>query len=337
MKKILVALLLWVLIVAAAPAGADIAAHFIDVGQADAALIVCGDAAMLIDGGKPADSRLIVAYLLEQGVERLDFVVASHAHEDHVGGLAGALARYPAGTVLAPVDTYDSKAFRDFAKYAERQGGGITIPRAGDVFGLGGATVEVLGPVGQRPSDNDASIVLRITYGDTAFLFTGDMEWDAEHDLLDAGREIGAQVLKVSHHGSDTSTAYRFLREVMPSVAVISVGARNGYGLPAEAVLSRLRDAGVTVYRTDMHGHIVIRSDGAHIEIETQKNASLQTNPTASGTPVETEAAYIGNKNSKKFHRTSCHTLPAEKNRVLFGSREEAVQSGHSPCGNCKP
>ena len=154
--------------------GSTLAVHFIDVGQADSALLVCGDDAMLIDGGNVADSSLVVSYLDQQGIDQLDYVVCTHAHEDHVGGLAGVLAAYPAEAVLSPVTEYDTKAFQNFVSYAEKQGLELTVPEAGDQFDLGSAAVAVLGPQTDYDDTNNTSIVLRVDYGGTSFLFTGD-------------------------------------------------------------------------------------------------------------------------------------------------------------------
>lgn len=140
--------------------------------------------------------------------------------------------------------------------------------------------------------------------------------------------------MKVGHHGSDSSTSYVWLREIIPQYAIISVGKGNTYGHPTEEVLSRLRDADVQVYRTDLQGDVIAVSDGTDIRITTEKNETIQTNETAAE-PVE--SGYIGNKNSKKFHRPDCRTLPAEKNQVRFSSREEAVRMGYDPCVNCEP
>lgn len=306
--------------------------HFIDVGQADSALLQCGGQAMLIDGGNAADSSLVVSYLNSQGVEYLDYVVCTHAHEDHVGGLSGPLNTCTAGAVLAPVTEYDSKVFSDFVKYTRQQGLDITVPTPGDAFALGGAQVTVLGPVKDYTDTNNTSIVLRVDYGETSFLFTGDMEREAEADLLESGCDLDATVLKVGHHGSGTSSSYVFLREVMPEYAVISVGANNSYGHPDEEVMSRLYDARATVYRTDEQGTVVAYSDGTQVTFTTEKDAA----PTAGRDEAES-GVYIGNVNSHVFHRESCSGLPAEKNQVYFDSREAAVAEGYTPCGRCKP
>lgn len=306
--------------------------HFIDVGQADAALLLCGGQSMLIDGGNTADSSLLVSYLDRQGIGTLDYMVCTHAHEDHVGGLSGPLNACEVRQVFSPVTEYDSKAFQDFAKYTQAQGLSITVPQADDTFSLGSADVTVLGPRQDYDDTNNTSLVLRVTFGDTAFLFTGDAERTAEADLLDAGCELSSTVLKVGHHGSDTSTSYPFLREVMPTYAVISVGEDNAYGHPHQETMSRLYDAGVIVYRTDLQGTVVAVSDGTEILFSTQRNT-----PPIAGRDLDTEIVYIGNLNSKVFHRESCSGLPAPDHRVYFSDREEAVTQGYRSCGNCQP
>ena len=190
--------------------------YFIDVGQADSALIICNGETMLIDGGNAADSDLIYTFLRNHGVAHLNYIVASHAHEDHVGGLAGALNYASAGVALSPVTEYDSRAFNSFVRYLDEQDVSITVPRHGDTFKLGSADVLIVGPVSEYRNQNDMSLVMLITYGDTSFLFTGDAERPSELDILDEGYDISATVLKVGHHGSDTSTTYPFLREIMP-------------------------------------------------------------------------------------------------------------------------
>ena len=316
--------------------------HFIDVGQADAALVICAGKTMLIDGGNAEDSNLIYSYLKKQGISHLDYVVCTHAHEDHVGGLSGALTAATAGKVLSPVTDYDSKVFRNFVAKAADRGCEITVPWAGESFSLGDACVTVLGPLQSYEDPNDTSLVLRIVYGSTSFLFTGDMESGAEGDLLDADVALQSTLLKVGHHGSSTSTSYRFLRAVSPTYGVISVGTDNEYGHPTETVLSRLRDADVILYRTDLQGDIICRSDGSKLTFTTAKNGGAVTNPTepegsASDSAGVTEYAYIGNLNSKTFHKTTCSSLPMEENRIYFTTREEAENAGYTPCGRCDP
>jgi competence protein ComEC len=312
--------------------------HFIDVGQGDCSLILCDDAAMLIDGGEASESSKVYAYLKAHEVDHLDYIVATHAHSDHIGGLSGALNYATVDTALCPVTDYDSKTFDSFVKYLGQQNVSITVPSAGDEFSLGNASVEVLGPQRSYDDPNDTSIVLKITYGNTSFLFTGDAERTAEADILEAGYDLSATVLKVGHHGSDTSTSYPFLREVMPEYGVICVGKDNSYGHPTDDTLSRLRDADVKVYRTDLQGTIICTSDGEKVAFTTERNESAQTNPTVSAPAESTDIGeYIGNRNSKVFHLPTCKNLPAGKNQVYFDSRQEAVDAGFRPCGNCDP
>ncbi len=306
--------------------------HFIDVGQADCALLECGGEYMLIDGGNRDDSQLVVSYLEQQGVQSLTAVVCTHAHEDHVGGLPSVLAVYPVEAVYAPTNTYSSKIFDSFLYYTDQQGLNVTIPAPGDTLSLGDAILTVLGPVKSYPDPNNTSIVLKVEYGDTAFLFTGDMETDAENDMLDywEGRvDWDCDVLKVGHHGSNTSTGYRFLYEVNPTYGVISVEKGNDYGHPHREPLSRLKQAGVVVLRTDELGHVIASSDGENVSF-TWENQNAQ--------PEDVEPAdscFIGNKNSRIFHSPSCTNLPAERNQVIFSRYQDAIDAGYSPCGSC--
>lgn len=247
------------------PEESELQILYMDVGQADSALLICDGQTMLIDGGNVGDGQKIYSVLQSYAIETLDYVVCTHAHEDHVGGLAAALTACNAGTVFSPVTDYDSKAFRNFAQRA----GEITVPQAGDTFSFGSATVEILACDPYAEDANNTSIVLKVIYGETSFLFTGDAEYPVEQTLLDGGYDPSANVLKVGHHGSSSSTSYRFLNRVMPQYAIISVGDDNSYGHPHDEVLSRLRDADVTVYRTDLTGDILCVSDGKKVTIST--------------------------------------------------------------------
>ena len=312
--------------------GKGLTVQFIDVGQADCALLSCDGEYLLIDGGNRDDSQLVVSFLEQQGVQELAAVVCTHAHEDHVGGLPAVLAVYPTKAVYAPTKTYSSNIFDKFVYYTDQQGLDITIPSPGDRFSLGQAEVTVLGPVKSYAETNNTSIVLMVTYGETAFLFTGDMETDAENDMLDYWEDRvnwQADVLKVGHHGSNTSTGYRFLNAVNPKYGVISVGTGNDYGHPHAEPMSRLRQAGVTILRTDELGAIQAVSDGKEVTFTWANQSAVPENAEAA------EQVFIGNKNSKKFHAPDCKNLPAEKNSVEFSSYQQAIDAGYTPCGSC--
>ena len=312
--------------------GETLSVHFIDVGQADCALLECGGEYMLIDGGNVEDGSLVVSFLEKQGVEELSAVVCTHAHEDHVGGLPAVLAVYPTGSVYAPTRTYSSNCFDDFMYYVDQQGLTVNIPAPGDSFALGEATVTVLGPTKSYADTNNTSIVLMVQFGATRFLFTGDMEKSAETDMLDYwgdSYDWNIDVLKVGHHGSDTSTGYRLLYALDPEYAVISVGEGNSYGHPCQETLDLLSDAGVPVFRTDKLGTVLAVSDGQEITITWEDQNAIPENV------EQADTTYIGNTNSKKFHLPTCGSLPGENNRIVFESYEDAIEAGYTPCSRC--
>ncbi len=327
--------------------GHSFAVHYIDVGQGDAALVVCDGKTMLIDGGKPHAGSVIYTYLKNLNIDYLDYIVASHADDDHIGGLSAPLARMKAAHVLAPETEADTRSYKNLKEKAAEQGLTIAHPKPGQTLDFGSSRIEFYGPITESESDrNNGSVVMKVIYGDTSFLFTGDAEREEEQEILNAGYDLSATVLKVGHHGSRNSTTYPFLREIMPKYAVISVG-ENSYGHPTEDVLSRLRDADVKVYRTDMQGDIIAVSDGKTVTITTKKNKDAKTNPTENEKSSSSESSanqeicqYIGNKNTKKFHYPECAAVSQmkEKNKVFLNcTRDEALRGGYTPCGQCNP
>lgn len=329
------------------PSGSSFTVHFIDVGQADAALILCDGKAMLIDGGNADDSSLMYSYLSRLGITYLDYVIGTHAHEDHIGGIAGALNYASPGQVFCPVTSGSTRAFNNFVKSVRNHGKSITVPSVGDRFNLGSASCQVLG-VNSTSDTNESSIVLRITYGNTSFMFTGDAEREAENMILNRGYDLRSDVLKVGHHGSASSTSYYWLRQVAPKYAVISVGKGNSYGHPTETVLSRLRDADVTTYRTDLQGDIICTSDGQTVSFQVSRNADADTFGGIGGNSTQQggsssgggQQTYVLNTNSMKFHYPSCSSAQkiSSKNRKDYtGTREDLINQGYDPCGNCHP
>ena len=340
-----------------APENSTFEIHFIDVGQADAALVLCDGKAMLIDGGNAEDSSLLYTYLKNHNISHLDYVIGTHAHEDHIGGLAGALNYASVGTAYCPATSYDTKAFGNFVKALDKHGVSITVPSMGDSFTLGSATCTILAVNTDSSDPNNTSIVLRIVYGDTSFLFTGDAEREVEQAILNRGTNINSTVLKVGHHGSESSTSYVWLREIMPQYAVISVGKDNSYGHPTEEVLSRLRDAEVKTFRTDLQGDIICVSDGKNVTFTVERNADAdvfggiggnstqqtnppETEPPASGETKDNGRDYVVNKSTKKFHYPSCSSaddIKASNRWDYHGTREELIDMGYVPCKRCDP
>lgn len=334
---------------------------FLDVGQGDASVLQCGGQTMMIDGGKAKASSYIYSWLKKNQISYLDVMVATHTDADHIGGLPGALNYAKVGTAYCPVTSGTTKTFQSFVRYLKKQGKSITVPEAGDEFSLGGAQVRILGPTDPQAEGNNSSIVLKVTFGDTSFLFTGDAEREEEQELLESGYDLESTVLKVGHHGSDTSTSYLFLRTVNPQYAVISVGADNTYGHPTEAVLSRLRDADVKTCRTDLQGTITAVSDGKKVTFQTKRNADINTLGNAgSGQKDETgqknkavssagkaaasdssaKKTYVLNTNTHKFHDPDCSSVSQmkEKNkRIITESRDQIIADGYDPCGRCHP
>ena len=327
--------------------------YFLDVGQGDAACVLCDGKAMLIDGGPSKESSKIFSFLESHDVSSLDYIVASHADADHVGGLSGAL-NYAikngaeVGSVCCSVTQDDSEPFHDFVKYLSDVEREITVPNIGDTFYLGSAKVTIVYPDYDTPRGDNTSIVLRIEYGTTSFLFTGDCETDDEANIFLSGLDLNSDVLKVAHHGSKYSTSEVFLESVSPEYAVISVGGSNTYGHPTEDVLSSLAGMGVKLFRTDMHGDIHCTSDGEKIRFEVAHNTDVDPYVVIGGydnwqesvPEPDPEVTYIANKNSKKIHYPTCSSVGQmkESNKLCWtGTIDELLEMGYSPCGRCHP
>ena len=240
--------------------------HYIDVGQGDSELVCCNGEYMLIDAGEPDASDAVLEYLDALGIDRLNYLVCTHGHSDHCGGLDAVVESLGVETVFTSPDAGDSPSYEIFTDAVYDAGLELTVPVLGESYRLGEASFSFIGPLEDYDNLNDDSLVMRLEYGDTSFLFTGDMTSKAEKDLINDGADLRCDVLKVGHHGSSGSSCYQFLYEAQPGSGVISCEKGNSYGHPHEETLSRLNDADVTVYRTDLEGSIVIFSDGMKVE-----------------------------------------------------------------------
>lgn len=240
--------------------------HYIDVGQGDCELICCDGEYMLIDAGVPSAGDTVVEYLENHSIDKLTYLVCTHPHADHCGGLDAVVENIEVETVFTSPYIGENKSYEYFENAVYNAGLDFTVPEMGEVFYLGEAKFRFLGPLQDYENVNDDSLVMRLEYGDTSFLFTGDMTSTAERDLLDEGLKVDCDVLKVGHHGSSGSSCYQFLYEASPTIGVISCAVGNDYGHPHKETISRLSDAEVTVYRTDLDGTVIIFSDGMHVE-----------------------------------------------------------------------
>ena len=240
--------------------------HYIDVGQGDSELVCCGGRYMLIDAGTPSAGDTVVEYIQDLSIKKLDYVVCTHGHADHCGGLDAVVESFDVDTIFTSPYAGDAASYLRFVETVENAQLTLEVPDQGVQYRLGDARFEFIGPLEDHNNVNDDSLVMRLTYGDTSFLFTGDMTAKAEKEIIEDGENVKCDVLKVGHHGSSGSSCYQFLYEAEPKIAVISCGRDNDYGHPHEETLGRLKDAGVTVYRTDELGSIVIFSDGITVE-----------------------------------------------------------------------
>lgn len=269
MKKIIALVLLFLFLPISA--FADLQIHFLNVGQGDCTIVLCDGESMVIDGGPASASSFVYSYIRNTlELQHIDYVVSTHPHLDHVYGLSSVLNAAPVDLVLTPVLEWDSKAFNSMVKYAEKQGAPLSVPQEGDTLRLGGATVTILHCWPEAIDygrTNDSSIVVRIDYGQTSFIITGDAEDWSEYMMIDSGMNLKADVLRVAHHGSSTASTLEFLQSVRPEYAVISVGKDNGYGHPHQEVLDRLNEVGSKILRTDELGTIVMNSNGETITI----------------------------------------------------------------------
>ena len=254
--------------------------HFIDVGQADSILIQQGSKFMLIDAGNNADGKLVKNYLLQEGVKSLDYVIGTHPHEDHIGGLDYVINDFEIGKLYLPKVTSTTKTFQDVVTAMKNKGLKATAPKVGEIFNLGSAKCTILAPnSSEYKGMNNYSIVIKLEFGNNSFLFAGDAEQISEKEMLAKGFDVSAHLLKIGHHGSHSSTTNEFLSKVNPKYAVISSGAGNSYEHPHKETMDKLKNANIPVYRTDELGTIIATSNGQTISFNTKPGSYKKGSP----------------------------------------------------------
>ncbi len=318
--------------------------HYIDVGQGSSTLIEIDSHYMLIDGGDRAYSSTVVTYLKNLKIQKLDYVIVTHYDADHLNGVVGALNVYDADVLFAPDYEADSKIYASFKELIKKKGIEPLNPVVGAKYEIGDAEFTILAPNDTHYSDaNDYSIAIKLEYGDTSFVFTGDAETESEYEMLENGIDVSCNVYLAGHHGSKYSSSQAFMQATKPEYVVISVGKDNKYGHPAEEALARFAAMGCTVYRTDECGDIIAESDGRNITFRASKKRNINDKKTINDNSNDTDSTnntkgkYIGNVKSKKYHLEDCGSLPDEANRIYFKSKKEAKDAGYSACGNCEP
>lgn len=319
------------------PSTSELTVHYIDVGQGDATLLVCDGETMLIDAGDNSQGTAIQSYLNHQGIDRLDYVIGTHPDEDHVGGLDVIITKFDCGSIFLPAYEKDTRTYEDVLQAIRYKGYQSIVPQVGDTYTLGTATVTFIAPNRDSyESVNDGSIGIIVEYGETRFLFTGDAQEASEADMLENGIDLDADVYKVAHHGSKTSSSEAFLDAVSPEYAVISCGEGNSYGHPHAAVMNSLRAAGVKVFRTDEQGTLVCTSDGTTLRWNCSPSQTWQAGePIGSSEPEESREDMVHiTRTGTKYHQAGCRYLDESDIEIR---REDALARGYEPCGFCKP
>lgn len=326
--------------------------HFLDVGQGDCTLLLCGGEAMLIDAGDNDQGTRIQNYLRKQNVETLKYVVCTHPDEDHIGGIDVILYKFDCETVLMTEEEKDTNTYRDVVDTMKNRGYERTLPAVGQQYSLGDAAFSILAPSDISDDSNNNSIALLLTHGSNRILFTGDAEEEEEAEMTDSGLLMDVDVYKAGHHGSRTSSSEELLEVISPEYAVISCGEGNSYGHPHAETMNAFRALGIQVFRTDEQGSIVLTSDGSEIRwncspsdtwLAGEPVGSAEAKPQGEGQSEEPPAeavSYICNTSTNKFHYPDCSSVKQmkDKNKLPTGAaREELIGQGYEPCKKCNP
>ena len=347
-----------------AEGNSEMAVHFIDVGQGNAILVQSGGQNLLYDGGDQSHADLIISYLQEQNVENIDYMIASHYDEDHIGGLVPCIDNFSVSNIFGPDYVHTSNLFNNFMNTATANAIIVQYPSVGETFDFGTGSFTVLAPNGISQNSNDNSLVIKLENGSNSFIFTGDAEETSEQDMISTGMNLDCDVLSLGHHGSASSTSWDLLEASTPSWAVISCGQDNSYGHPAASTMEKLRDMNIPVYRTDDQGTIIALSDGDTISwnqepcndytagdakqqsanSDTSQAAQYSSEDTASAPAVETETpdtssdtqgrtVWISATGSKYHSRPDCGNM--NPNKATQETEAQALSQGYEACKKC--
>lgn len=323
---------------------------FLDVGQADSIFIDYGSYEILVDGGNYSDGTFVANYIKPYIDGDLDLIVGTHAHEDHIGGLTSVINAYSVDRVIYSDETSTTSSFQNFYNAAVYKQNCTFTGDSDMTFDMGGGAEFKILEMGDGYTDpNENSIVSMIDYNNVEVLLMGDLDTTIEKNNLNKFSDV--DVLKVGHHGSRTATSQAFLDVVKPEVSVISAGSDNKYLLPNAEVLTRLLSMNSAVYGTFRSGTVVMTTDGSRYSFNTDvRLSSADAGATSAGSQSsvqaqqsqavsESEAAYIGNSGSLKFHTLECSagSKIVDRNVIYFKARDDAISQGYVPCKLCNP
>jgi competence protein ComEC len=251
----------------------DLVVHFIDVGQGDSILVQINNKNLLIDGGPNTSATKVNNYLSKQNVKKLDYIVATHPHEDHIGGLSDVIKKFEIGIFYSPKITTNADTFENMIKSLRNKKQKITIAKQGEFLELGNPIkAEILSPTLDKYDDlNNYSVIIKLSYNKLNFLFMGDAEKLIENNLIKNNINLQSDIIKIAHHGSNSSSSAEFLNIVSPTYAIISCGKNNEYGHPHKDIINELNRRHLNIYRTDRNGDIVFIFDGNNLKIKSSK------------------------------------------------------------------
>ncbi|NFH89779.1 MBL fold metallo-hydrolase [Clostridium botulinum] len=306
--------------------------YYIDVGQGDSELIQVDGKNILIDAGN--NDSMAYNYLKKLGIKKLDYVMATHPHSDHIGGMTQIINEFDIGEFYAPKINHTTKTFENMVKALQSKGIKLTAPTVGDTLNVGNATLQFLAPNSAKYEDmNNYSIACKLKYGNTSYVFMGDAESLSEGEILAKQLDISADVLKLGHHGSHSSTSQAFLNKVNPRYAIVSCGKDNDYGHPHQETIDKLNKKGIEILRTDVSGTIISTSDGNDITFNTSGTSTNTENTTDDNNPdTKSNTVWVANKTAKVYHSSKdCSNMKAPTEISL----EDAKEKGLKPCSKC--